>query len=99
MLSIYPSYPYPRPHPCPCPWQAIEFERKTPGASTTFVHLNAYKTEELGECFERNAEGMLKNMAIHELAVLATYYGPTPTQRQPSTQRRAPEPQAPSPKL
>ena len=56
-------------------WQAIEFERKTPGASTTFVHLNAYKTEELGECFERNAEGMLKNMAIHELAVLATYYG------------------------
>merc|ERR1711957_712681 len=41
------------------------------------VHLNAYKTEELGECFERNAEGMLKNMAIHELAVLATYYGVT----------------------
>jgi len=31
--------------------KAIEFERKTPGASTTFVHLNAYKTEELGECF------------------------------------------------
>jgi len=57
--------------------KAIEFERKTPGASTTFVHLNAYKTEELGECFERNAEGMLKNMAIHELAVLATYYGVT----------------------
>ena len=59
----------------PHPPKAIEFERKTPGASTTFVHLNAYKTEELGECFERNAEGMLKNMAIHELAVLATYYG------------------------
>ena len=30
-----------------------------------------------GECFERNAEGMLKNMAIHELALLATYYGVT----------------------
>merc|ERR1719424_2372405 len=49
----------------------------TPGATTTFVHNNAYKEEELGECFERNAEGMLKNMAIHELALLATYYGVT----------------------
>jgi predicted dehydrogenase len=57
--------------------KALEFEQMTPGASTTFVHNNAYKTEELGECFERNAEGMLKNMAIHELAVLATYYGVT----------------------
>merc|ERR1711920_62659 len=27
--------------------------------------------------FERNAEGMLKNMAIHELALLATYWGVT----------------------
>jgi len=57
--------------------KALEFEKETPGASTTFVHNNAYKEEELGECFERNAEGMLKNMAIHELAVLATYYGVT----------------------
>ena len=29
------------------------------------------------QCFERNAEGMLKNMAIHELALLATYYDVT----------------------
>jgi len=57
--------------------KALEFEKKTKGASTTFVHNNAYKEEELGECFERNAEGMLKNMAIHELALLATYYGVT----------------------
>jgi len=57
--------------------KALEFEKKTPGASTKFVHNNAYKEEELGECFERNAEGMLKNMAIHELALLATYYGVT----------------------
>jgi len=57
--------------------KALEFEKKTPDASTTFVHNNAYKEEELGECFERNAEGMLKNMAIHELALLATYYGVT----------------------
>jgi len=57
--------------------KALEFERATPGAQTTFVHNNAYKEEELPECFERNAEGMLKNMAIHELALLATYYGVT----------------------
>mmetsp|Transcript_2916 Transcript_2916/g.7005 ORF Transcript_2916/g.7005 Transcript_2916/m.7005 type:complete len:383 (-) Transcript_2916:355-1503(-) len=43
----------------------------------TFVHNNNYAdTEaELSECFERNAEGMLKNMAIHELALAVTYYG------------------------
>ena len=76
--------------------QAIEFERKTPGASTTFVHLNAYKTEELGECFERNAEGMLKNMAIHELAVLATYYGEPRAQSQLQAPRAEPVP-APAP--
>jgi len=57
--------------------KALEFEKATPGATTTFIHNNAYKEEELGECFERNAEGMLKNMAIHELALLATYYGVT----------------------
>lgn len=38
------------------------------------VHHNAYKEEELGECFERNAEGLLKNMAIHELALLVTFF-------------------------
>jgi len=57
--------------------KALEAEQSTAGASTTFIHNNAYKEEELGECFERNAEGMLKNMAIHELALLATYYGVT----------------------
>ena len=41
------------------------------------MHNNAYKQPELPECFERNAEGMLKNMAIHELALLATYWGVT----------------------
>ncbi len=45
----------------------------------TFLHNNAYKNTEadLSECFERCAEGMLKNMAIHELAILVTYYGVT----------------------
>ena len=43
----------------------------------TFHHNNAYKKEELPECFERNSEGILKNMAIHELAILVTYYNVT----------------------
>ncbi|KAL7453937.1 hypothetical protein ACHAXS_000317, partial [Conticribra weissflogii] len=45
----------------------------------TFVHNNNYENtpEALGECFERNAEGMLKNMAIHELALLVTFYNVT----------------------
>ena len=44
-------------------------------ATIKFIHNNAYQKDELPECFERNAEGMLKNMAVHELALLVTYYG------------------------
>ena len=36
---------------------------KVPGSVTTYVHNNAYTEEELPECFERNSEGLLKNMA------------------------------------
>jgi len=45
----------------------------------TFVSNNTYENnaESLGECFERNAEGMLKNMAIHELALLVSFYDVT----------------------
>eukprot|EP00316_Scyphosphaera_apsteinii_P021067 CAMPEP_0119309510 /NCGR_PEP_ID=MMETSP1333-20130426/15807_1 /TAXON_ID=418940 /ORGANISM="Scyphosphaera apsteinii, Strain RCC1455" /LENGTH=370 /DNA_ID=CAMNT_0007313499 /DNA_START=122 /DNA_END=1234 /DNA_ORIENTATION=- len=57
--------------------KALEAAKKHPGSTTTYVHNNAYKPDELPECFERNAEGMLKNMAIHELALLATYWGVT----------------------
>ncbi len=48
-------------------------------ADVTFLHNNNYPntTEALSECFERNAEGMLKNMAIHELAICVTFYGVT----------------------
>lgn len=57
-----------------------EFAKKHTGpANVTFLHNNNYPdtTEALSECFERNAEGMLKNMAIHELAICVTYYGVT----------------------
>jgi predicted dehydrogenase len=46
------------------------------GGHITFVSNNTYENnaDSLGECFERNAEGMLKNMAIHELALLVSFY-------------------------
>jgi predicted dehydrogenase len=53
-----------------------EYAAAHPGTHVTFVSNNAYENtpESLGECFERNAEGMLKNMAIHELALLVSFY-------------------------
>jgi len=55
--------------------KAREVEAKTEGAKTKLVTLNAYERDELEECFTRNSEGLLKNMAIHELALAATFYG------------------------
>lgn len=56
-----------------------EYAETVPGSHVTFVSNNAYENtpESLGECFERNAEGMLKNMAIHELALLVSFYDVT----------------------
>lgn len=53
-----------------------EYASTVPNSHVTFVSNNAYENtpESLGECFERNAEGMLKNMAIHELALLVSFY-------------------------
>lgn len=58
---------------------AREFAAGVEGSHVTFVSNNTYENnaESLGECFERNAEGMLKNMAIHELALLASFYDVT----------------------
>jgi predicted dehydrogenase len=56
--------------------KAREFAETVDGSHVTFVSNNAYEATaaSLGECFERNAEGMLKNMAIHELALLVSFY-------------------------
>lgn len=53
-----------------------EYASANEGSHVTFVSNNAYENtpESLGECFERNREGMLKNMAIHELALLVSFY-------------------------
>jgi hypothetical protein len=44
-----------------------EFASNVADGHVTFVSNNTYNPtpESLGECFERNCEGMLKNMAIH----------------------------------
>ena len=55
----------------------MEFSKTVESAHLEFVHNNAYKKEELTECFSRNSEGMLKNMAIHELALLVSFYDVT----------------------
>jgi hypothetical protein len=57
--------------------RAREFAEANDGSHVTFVSNNAYENtpESLGECFERNREGMLKNMAIHELALLVSFFG------------------------
>jgi len=55
--------------------EARAFEATQANATTTFIHNNDYTINELPECFERNSEGMLKNMLIHELALIVTYYG------------------------
>mmetsp|Transcript_5315 Transcript_5315/g.14938 ORF Transcript_5315/g.14938 Transcript_5315/m.14938 type:complete len:367 (-) Transcript_5315:2713-3813(-) len=46
------------------------------GGTITFVSNNTYENTpaSLGECFERNREGMLKNMVIHELALLVSFF-------------------------
>lgn len=59
--------------------KAREFAAANAGSHVTFVSNNAYENtpESLGECFERNREGMLKNMAIHELALLVSFFDVT----------------------
>lgn len=56
--------------------KAREYASANAGTQVTFYHHNNYANskESLGECFERNAEGMLKNMAIHELALAVSFY-------------------------
>lgn len=48
---------------------------KKQGGEMMLISKNSYKREELGECFQRNSEGLLKNMAIHELALAVQFFG------------------------
>jgi len=75
-VSVYMGY---NKNVCKYVSKARDFASSNPDSHTTFVANNTYENtpESLGECFERNAEGMLKNMAIHELALLVSYYDVT----------------------
>lgn len=57
--------------------KALEVSKSTEGSMVQFVHNNSYDINDLPECFTRNAEGMMKNMAIHELALLVSFFGVT----------------------
>lgn len=56
---------------------AKDFMKTAPaGAQLTLGRNDAFNTPAaLDECFERNAEGFLKNMMIHELVVLISHFG------------------------
>ena len=43
------------------------FAKSHPGTNVTFLHNNNYNESGLNECFERNAEGMLKNMGKYNM--------------------------------
>ncbi|KAL3757399.1 hypothetical protein ACHAWU_006352 [Discostella pseudostelligera] len=55
--------------------KTLAYAKSHPGSDVIFLHNNNYDESGLNECFERNSEGMLKNMAIHELALAVTFYG------------------------
>lgn len=57
--------------------KTIEYAKNHFAANVTFLHNNNYDESDLNECFERNSEGILKNMAIHELAIAVSFYGVT----------------------
>jgi len=54
--------------------KALTKSKTVNGSHVVFCHNNSYKVNDLNECFSRNSEGMLKNMAIHELALLVTFF-------------------------
>eukprot|EP00633_Aureoumbra_lagunensis_P001371 CAMPEP_0197290962 /NCGR_PEP_ID=MMETSP0890-20130614/10354_1 /TAXON_ID=44058 ORGANISM="Aureoumbra lagunensis, Strain CCMP1510" /NCGR_SAMPLE_ID=MMETSP0890 /ASSEMBLY_ACC=CAM_ASM_000533 /LENGTH=401 /DNA_ID=CAMNT_0042763373 /DNA_START=40 /DNA_END=1245 /DNA_ORIENTATION=- len=54
---------------------ALQVAQANPGSKVQFISRNDYKREDLAECFSRNSEGLLKNMAIHELALAVQFFG------------------------
>lgn len=42
--------------------KTLAYAESHPGTNATFLHNNNYDEAGLNECFERNSEGMLKNM-------------------------------------
>jgi predicted dehydrogenase len=57
--------------------KALALTWTVPNSHVFFCHCNSYTRAELPECFTRNSEGILKNMAIHELALLVSFFDVT----------------------
>ena len=58
----------------PCVQKTLALAQTVPNSHVIFCHNNSYTRAELPECFTRNSEGILKNMAIHELALLVSFF-------------------------
>ena len=52
-----------------------DYAKTHPGTNVTFLHNNNYDESGLNECFERNAEGMLKNMGKNAISNCKHYMG------------------------
>jgi predicted dehydrogenase len=57
--------------------KSVSLARQVKNASVLFCHNNSYTQSDLPEVFTRNPEGMMRSMAIHELALLVTYFDVT----------------------
>jgi len=55
--------------------EALKVVEANDGNKCTLISRNDYTKDTLSECFARNSEGLLKNMAIHELALAAQFFG------------------------
>ena len=64
-------------HVTPYVRKALDLAKEIEDSHVFFCHNNSYDAKDLPEVFTRNAEGMMKNMAIHELALLNTFFGVT----------------------
>lgn len=62
-------------HVTPYVRKAIALSREVQESHVFFCHNNSYETKDLAEVFTRNPEGIMKNMCIHELALLNTFFG------------------------
>lgn len=62
-------------HVTPYVRNALALSRQVEDSHVFFSHNNSYETKDLAEVFTRNPEGMMKNMCVHELALLNTFFG------------------------
>mmetsp|Transcript_17491 Transcript_17491/g.25899 ORF Transcript_17491/g.25899 Transcript_17491/m.25899 type:complete len:570 (-) Transcript_17491:383-2092(-) len=60
--------------------KTIALAKTVKHAHVFLCHNNSYTQADLPEVFFRNSEGMLKNMAVHELAILVTFFDVTVSQ-------------------